>query len=197
MLHEQLNVLHWSTDIFSHSPFKLVHSSLTFREFFSFVLSFSNFKTFSIGFMSGLWAGYSITVTSSSERNVLTDFAMGHGALSCINTAGWLFAILKWGTTYFVNISLYTVAVILSCSMTRGPVPAVEIMSNIITLPSPNLTLPFSALRRISFLRTALKESSRLNFDSSLKWTQSHCSSVHMKFSVANFSRLILFFLYM
>ena len=140
LLHKQINVLHWSTDIFSHSPFKLVHSSLTFLGFFSLALSFSNFQTFSIGFMSGLWAGHSITVTSSSERNVLTDFAVWHRALFCINTAGWLIAVFKLGTSFF-NISLYTVALNLSCSLTRGPVPAAEIMPNTITIPPPNLML--------------------------------------------------------
>ena len=43
LLHERINVLHSSTDIFSHSPFKLFHSSSTFFAFFSLALSFSNF----------------------------------------------------------------------------------------------------------------------------------------------------------
>ena len=123
LLHERINVLYSSTDIFSRSHFKLVHSSLAFLRFFSLALSFSNFQTFSIGFMSGLWAGNSITVTSFSERNVLTDFAVWHGALNCINAASWLIAVLKLGTTYFFHISFYTVALILPCSLTRGPVP--------------------------------------------------------------------------
>ena len=108
LLHERINVLYSSTDIFSHSSFKLIHSSSTFLGFLFLALSFSNFQTFSIGFISGLWAGHSITVTSSSERNVLTDFAVWHGALSCINTTGWLIGVLKLGTTCFFNISLYT-----------------------------------------------------------------------------------------
>ena len=122
-------------DIFSHSPFKLVHSFSMFLGFFSLALSFSNFQIFSIGFMFGLWDGYSITVTFFSERN------MWHGVLSCINTAGWLIAVLKLGTTCFFNISLYTVVLLLQCSLTRGPVLAIEIMPNTITLPPSNLTL--------------------------------------------------------
>ena len=59
---------------FSYSPFKLVHSSSTFLGFFSLALSFNNFKTFSKGFMPGLWAGHSITITCPAERNVFTDF---------------------------------------------------------------------------------------------------------------------------
>ena len=47
LLPKWINVLHSSTDIFSHSPFKLVHSSSTFLGFFSLALSFSNFQTFS------------------------------------------------------------------------------------------------------------------------------------------------------
>ena len=119
--HERIHVLNSSTDIFYHSPFKLVHSSSTFLEFFSLALLFSKFQTFSIGFISRLWASHSITVTSSSERNALTDFR----ALSCINTAGWLIAILKLSTCFF-NISLYTVALILPYSLTRGLVPAAK-----------------------------------------------------------------------
>ena len=138
--HERINVLHSSTDIFCHSPFKLVHSSSTFLGFFSLALSFSKFQTFSIGFMWGLWAGHYITVTSSTERNVLTNFTVWHGALFCINTACWLIAVLKLGTTRFFNISLYTVALILPCSLTKDPVPAIDIMPNTITL-LPNLTL--------------------------------------------------------
>ena len=123
LLHERINVLHSWTDIFSHSPFKLVHNSSTFLGFFSLALSFSNLQTFSTGFMSERWAGHSITLTSSSERNVLIDFAMRHEVLSCINSASWLIAVINIGTTYFFNITLYTVALILPCSLTRGPVP--------------------------------------------------------------------------
>ena len=199
---ERMNVLHSSADIFSHSPFKLVHSSLTFLGFFSLSLSFSNFQTFAIGFMLVLWAGHSITVTSSSERNILTDVAVWHRALSCINTAGWLIGVLKLGTTYFFYISLYTVPLILPRGLTRNPVTAEEIMPNNITLPPPNLTLllvHWDEYRSLELRRTNLLPSqpNRLNFDSSLKWTQSHCSSVHMTYSVANFNRLILFFLEM
>ena len=141
LLHEQINVLLSSTDIFFHSPFKLVHSSLAFPGFFSLALLFSNFQTFSLGFMCWLWANHTITVTFSSERNVLTDLAVWHEVLSCINTASWLIAVLKFGTVCFFNISLYTVALILPCSLRRGPVSAAEIMPNTITLPPPNLTL--------------------------------------------------------
>ena len=119
LLYERINVLHLSTNIFSHSPFKFVHSSSTFLGFFSLVISFSNFQTFSVGFISVLWAGNYITVTFSSEWNVLTGFAVWHGTLSCINTAGWLIAVLKLGTCFF-NIFLYTVVLILPCSLTRS-----------------------------------------------------------------------------
>ena len=200
LLHERINVLHSSADIFSRSPFKLVHSSSTFLGFFSLALSLSNFQTFSIGFMSGICAGHSVTVTSSSKRNVLTDFAVWHGTLSFINIAG-LIAVLKLGTCFF-NISLYTVALILPCSLTRGSVPAV---AEIIPTPSHfllQISRCFSVLKRISFLKTVSNEPSlatteQVKLDSSLKWTQSHCSSVHMTCLVANFNRLILFFLEM
>ena len=148
--------------------------------------------------MSGVWAGHSMTVTSFSEWNILTDFAVWHGALSCINTVGWLIAVLKLGTCFF-NISLYTVALILPCSLTRLPVLATEIMPNTITLPLPNSTLillHWVKYRSFGRRRTNLipSQSNRLNFDSLLKWTQSHCSSVHMKCSMTNFNRHILYF---
>ena len=125
LLHKRINVLHSPTNIFSHSPFKSVNTSSTFLGFFSLAFSFSNFQTFSIGFMSRLWAGHSVTVTSSSERNVLTAFAVWDGALSCINTVVWLIGVLKLGTCFF-NMSLYTVALILPCSLIRGPIQAAE-----------------------------------------------------------------------
>ena len=73
-------------------------------------------------------------------------------------------------------------------------------MPNTITLPPPNLTLllvHWGEYRSLGLHQTNLLPSqpNRLNFDSSLKWTQSHCSSVHMTWSVENFNRLILFFL--
>ena len=105
LIHKRINASHSSTGIFSHSHFKLVHSSSTFLGFFSLPFLFSNFQTFLRGFRSGLWPGHSITVTSSSERNVLTDFAVWHGTLSCINTAGWILSVLKLGKTCFFNIS--------------------------------------------------------------------------------------------
>ena len=198
LIHEWINVLHSSTDIFSRSPFKLVHSSSIFLGFFSLGFSFSHFQTFSIGLMFGLCAGHSITVTSSTERNVLTDFAVWHGALSCINTAGWLIAVFKFGICFF-NIPWYTDALILPCSLTRGSAPTTEIIPNTITLPPPNLTLLLVhcgeyrslGLRRINFLPS---QPNRLNFDSLLKWSKSNCSSVYTTCSVANFSRLIFSF---
>ena len=141
---------HSSTDIFFHSPFKLLHSSSTFLVFFSLALLFSNFLTFPKGFMPGFSVGHSITVTSSTERNVLTssternvltDIAMWHGALCCINRDGWLIAVLKWSKTCFFNISLYTLAFILPYSLTRGPTPAAEIMLNTNIFPPSILTL--------------------------------------------------------
>ena len=130
-----------SMDIFSHSPFKLVHSSSTFLEHFSLALSFSNFQIFTIWFMSGLWIGHSITITSSSERNVSGEFAEWHGTLFCMNIAGWLIPVLRLGTKCFFNISLYTVWLLLPCCLTRGVLPAAEIMPNTVTLPPLNLTL--------------------------------------------------------
>ena len=199
---KRINVLHSSTDISSYSPFKLVHSSSIFLGFFSLALSFYNFQTFSIGFMSGIWAGHSKTVTSSSERNVLTDFAVWHRVLSCMNTAGWWIAILKLGKTCFFNISLYTIMLILPCSLTRDPVPSSEIMPNTITLSPPNLILLFVHWGKCCSLGQCQmnllpSQPNRLNFDSLLKWKQSHCSSIHMMCSVANFNQLILFFLEM
>ena len=141
LLHERINFSHSSRDIFSHPPFKLVPSSSTFLGFFSLVLSFGNFQTFSVGFLSKLWSGHSITVTSASEGNVLTDFAVWHGALSCIHTAGWLIAVLKLGTKCFFKISFNTFMLILPCRKTSDPVPALEIMTNTITLHFPNLSL--------------------------------------------------------
>ena len=46
LLHDRINALHSSADIFSHFPFKLVHSSSTFLGFFSLALAFSNHQTF-------------------------------------------------------------------------------------------------------------------------------------------------------
>ena len=89
--------------------------------------------------MSGLWESLYITVTSPSERNVLTVFAVWHGTLSSINTASWLIAVLKLGTCFF-NISLYTVALILPCSLTRGPAPK-QIMPNTLISSPSSLTL--------------------------------------------------------
>ena len=170
LLHEWINVLHSSMNIFSHSPFKFVHSSSMFLGLFSLALSFNNFQIFSIGFISGLWAGHSITATFSSERNVLTDFVVWHGVLSCINTAGWLIAVLKLGTTCFFNISLYAVALILPSSLTRGPVPAAEIVPNTITFLPPNLSLllvHWGEYRSFGLRRTNLLPSQpkRSNFD--------------------------------
>ena len=186
LLHKGINVLHSSTDIFFHSSIKLVHSSSAFLEFFSLaLLNQSNFRTFSRGFMFGLWAGHSMRVTFSLERNVLTDLAVRHGALFCINRFRWLIAVLKLGTTCFFNITLNTFAWILPCNLTRGLVSAEENMQNTITLLPSNLTLlsvhwdgyRSLRLRRMNFLPS---QRNRLYFDSSRKWTQSHCSSVHM-----------------
>ena len=172
----------------------------------------------------GFEAGHSITATSSWERNVLSDFTVWYGALSCINTASWFIVLLKLGTTCFFNIAFYTVALILPSSQTRCPVPEAEIMANTITkvwwcLPwfrslvrdilsgylstPPKLlsTLPkfivhWGKYRSLELCQTNLLPSqpNRLNFDSSLKWTQHHCSSVHLTRSMANFNRLILLF---
>ena len=129
--------------------------------------------------MSGFWVGHSITVTSSSERNVLTVFTVWHRALSCINIAGWLIAVLKLGITCFFDISLYTVVLILPYSLTRGPIPAAEIMPNTIILPLPNLTLLLvHSGKYCSFgqrqMNLLLSQPNRLNFDSSLE----HCQSI-------------------
>ena len=191
LLHKQINVLHSSTDIFSHSPFKLVHSSSTFLGFFSLALSFSNFQTFSIGSMSVFWAGHFITVTSSSERNVLIDFAVWHGALSCIDTASWLIAISKLGTCFF-NISLYTVVLILPCSLTRFCTSNRNHAKHHHTSFS-KFNAALSALHQTNLLPSQLN---RLNFDSSLKWPQSHCSSVHMTFSSKFLSAQFVLFRY-
>ena len=152
LLLKRMNVLHSSTDIFSPS-FKLVHGSLTFLGFFSFALSLSNFQKFSIGFKSGIWVGHFITVTSSSERNVLTDFAVWHEALSFMNTAGWLIAVLKLDTSFF-NISLYTVALILPCILVRGPLYDQNHTKHHDTFYY-KFNAAFRAWRQISFLRTA------------------------------------------
>ena len=147
----------------------------------------------------GFARGHSITVTSSSERGVLTDFPVWLKVLSCINIAGWLIAVLKLRTTCFFNISLYTVALILLCSLSRGPIPAAEVMPNTIILPLQNLTLLLVlwgkyhslGLHQINLLSSQLN---RLTSDSSLKWTQPHCSLVHMTYSVADFNQLFVLF---
>ena len=115
------------------SPILLLNEPIVLRRFLDSFPWLFHLVIPNILNMSGLWGGHSITVTSSSERNVL-DFAVWHRALSCINTAGWL-------STCFFNIYLYTVVLILRCSLTRSPLPATEIMPNTITLPPPNLTL--------------------------------------------------------
>ena len=121
--------------------------------------------------------------------------------LSCINTAGWLIAVLKLGTCFF-NISLYTVAFILPLSLTRGPVQATNMMPNTITLPPPNLKLllvHWGVYGSLGLRRTNLlpSQANRSNFDSSLKWIWSHCSSIYMTCSGANFNRFFSFFLEM
>ena len=158
LLHERIHVLHSSTDIFTHSPFKLVHKYSTFYGFFSLAISLSNFQTFSIGFMSGLWAGHSIKVTPSPERNILTDLAVWHGALSCINTAGWLIAVLKLSTflRYIFIYSSINFTVLpdkRSCTSNRNHTKRHH-------TSSPKFNAAFSALRRIWFFRTASNEPS-------------------------------------
>ena len=75
-------------------------------------------------------------------------------------------------------------------------------MPNTISLPPPNSTLllmHWGEYRSLGLRRMNYRPSqpNRLNFDSSLKWTRPHSSSVHMMSSEANFSRFILFFLEM
>ena len=127
-----------------------------------------------------------------------TDFTVWHGVLFCINTAGWFNAVLKLGTCFFY-ISLYTVALILLCCLIRGLVPVVEIMPNTVTLPPPNsmlLLVHWGEFHCLGLHWTSLlvSQPNKLNFDSLLKWTQSHCTLVHITGSVANFNQLILFF---
>ena len=87
--------------------------------------------------------------------------------------------------TCFFNISLYTVVLILLCSLTRDSVPTAEIMPNAITLLPPNLMMLLVHWgENCSFWTVSNKpfplQPKRLNFDSSLKGIQSHCSSVYM-----------------
>lgn len=57
---------------------------------FSFAISFFNAAhTFSIGFRSGEFPGQSRTEILLSCRNLVTFFALWHGAESCINTNSW------------------------------------------------------------------------------------------------------------
>ena len=138
------------------------HFISTFLGFFPLALSFSNFQKFSIGFMSGLWAGHSITVTSFSERYILTIFAVWHRALNCINSVCWLIAVLKLGTCFF-NISLYTFVYICanftvypnkrSCTSYRNHAKHHHTSSS-------KFNAAFSALRQISFLGMASNEPS-------------------------------------
>ena len=100
--------------------------------------------------MSGLCTGQSITVTFSLEKKILIDFALWNGALSCINTAGWLTAVLKLGKKCCYNNSLYTNALIRPCNLTRAPGPAANIKPNTITLPPPNFTLQSNPVNCIS-----------------------------------------------
>ena len=75
-------------------------------------------------------------------------------------------------------------------------------MPNTIKLSPPNLTLllvHWGEYRSLGLRRTNLlsSQSNGINFNLSLKWIQTHISSVRMSYSVANFNRLILFFLEM
>ena len=127
LLHEWINVLHSSAYFFSYSPFKLIHRSSMFLGFFSLALSLSSFQAFLIGFMSEIWAGNLITVTSSSERNVWTDFAVWNGALSYINTAGCSSQIRY---NMFLHYPFVYSCVNFTLEMTRGPIPTCQTPSN-------------------------------------------------------------------
>ena len=161
LLHKQINVLHSLTEILSHFLYKLVHSSLTFFRFFSSAFSFINFQTFLIGFMSRFWTGYSITVTSSSERNVLADFTVWHGALSYINTDGWLISAFKLGMTYFLNISVYS-SVNFTVKLHKGSCTINWNQAKHYQISSSKFNTAFSALRWIPFFRTVLNKCSTI-----------------------------------
>ena len=111
-LHERINILHLSTDIFSHYSFKLVHSSLAILRFFSLGLSFNNFQTFLIGFMSWLWAGHSIT---SNEPSPVTTEQVKLWLIAEMNTIPLFFIPYevfrgKFQSNHFVlfrNLRLY------------------------------------------------------------------------------------------
>ena len=82
-------------------------------------------------------------------------------------------------------------------SLTRVPIPASEMMQNTIKRPPPSLTLllvHWGEYCSWCLRRTIHLQSQPLNFDLSLKWTQSHYSSIHMC-SEVNFNLLIFFFL--
>ena len=179
---ERIIILHSSTDIFSHSPVKLVHSSSTFLGFFSLALSFSNFQTFSIGFMSLLWAKHSITVTSSSEKNVLTDFTVWHWVLSCVNTVGWLIVVLKFGTTFLQYLFVYSFINFTVLPNKRSCTSRWNLAKHHHT-SSSKFNVAFSALRLILFLRTASNEPSAIITEQVKLWLLTEINTITLFFS--------------
>ena len=169
LLHERINVLH-STNIFSHSPFKLVHSSSTFLGLFSLALSFRNFRTFSVGFITGLWAGHSITVTSSSERNVLNRLRCVTRSV-ILNKYGWL---INCSSHIRCNMFVQYLLVYTCVNFTvypdkRSCNSSCNHAKHYYTSFSKS-NAAFSALKRISFLRTVSNKPSSFTTEQIKFW---------------------------
>ena len=107
---------------------------------------------------------------------------MWHRALSCIKIPWWLIAVLKLGPTLFFNMSLHTVALILLCSLTRGPVLDRNHAKHHHT-SSSRFIAAFNALRRISFLRTASNEPSSITTEQVKLWLVAEISTTPLFFS--------------
>lgn len=111
--------------------------SLVFVVITSFEISFFNSaQTFSIGFMSGELPGQGNRGIFSFSKKAFIDFAVWHGAPSCINTKGCPLGnhSLSWGNSLVFSTSLYWSCRIVPWTTYRRPVPLLLITDQTITL---------------------------------------------------------------
>ena len=154
---------------------------------------------FSIGLSSGLWGGQFITSMFSSSRN---DFFLDvwHGGLSCMKTEGCKYEKRMWAMAYYSRICLYYSALTVPWIRIRGPQLASDIIPQTITLPPPNSTFFFTRAtdNLYPFLRRTHvfpSDPITLYFDSPVKSTCDHFSSVQTTCSLANLKQAFWFFL--
>ena len=157
LLHERTNVSHLTTDIFSHPPFWFVHSSSTFLEFFPNILNNSNILLKKKCLKRLPWVIWSVILRRYS-RLINCSFQIRYNM-------------------FLQNLF----ALILPCSLTRGPQPAVEIMPNTIT-SSTKFNAAFSALWRILFLRTVSNEPSPITTEQVKLWLIAEMNTISLFF---------------